>query len=73
MKDLDFNVSDPRAVRIDFEIVQGAIIDLEAGKANMSTGSGAPSGGSNGDLYIDTAAGRLYVNAAGTWKYTVLS
>ena len=68
MKELDFNVSDGVS-RLNFQIIRDEINT----KAKISSGSGAPSGGSAGDLYVDTAADRLYVNVAGTWKYATLA
>ncbi len=68
MKDLDFNISDPNA-KINFQIIRDELI----ARPKMTTGSGAPSGGSSGDLHTDTTNNRLYVNVAGTWKYTALT
>lgn len=54
--------------------VQG---DIEFGTENvkLSTGSGAPSGGSDGDLYVrvDGANTGLHINVNGTWKKCDLS
>lgn len=36
--------------------------------ASISAGSGAPSGGSDGDMYVRTSNGDLYSRAAGTWS-----
>ena len=73
MKALDFmNVSDP-TLKVNLEIIQGAIKDLEDGKANITSGAGAPAGGSANDLHVDTSGNRLYVNVAGTWKYASLT
>lgn len=46
-----------------------------ATKATITRGTGAPSGGSDKDLYIDDTGGseKLYVNVNGTWKYTALT
>lgn len=33
-----------------------------------SSGSGAPSGGNDGDLYIDTSTGQWYRKSSGTWS-----
>ena len=73
MKELDFvNISDP-TVKINLEIVQLAIKDLEDVKANITSGTGVPSGGAANDLHVDTSSGRLYVNVSGTWKYVSLT
>ena len=72
MKELDFQNID-RVNQVNFEITKGAIENVETGKANISAGSGAPSGGTANDLYIDISASRLYVNVAGTWKYVTLT
>lgn len=43
----------------------------EAGGANWSSGSGAPSGGSDGDWYVDTATEDIYQKSSGTWVLRV--
>ena len=74
MKDLDFNIEDP-IVKRDIEIIKDAIEDNETLKANISRGTGAPSGGSDMDIYVDDtpAAEKLYVNINGSWKSTSLT
>lgn len=37
------------------------------GGTSITNGSGAPSGGSDGDYYIDYDAGSIYYKSAGTW------
>lgn len=39
-----------------------------AARTNVSSGSGAPSGGSTGDLYIDYATGEVYTKLSGGWE-----
>lgn len=36
--------------------------------SSISAGSGAPSGGNDGDLYVRTSNGDLYAKASGTWS-----
>jgi hypothetical protein len=40
---------------------------------SANNGSGAPSGGSDGDIYVDTTNNRLYIKIAGTWRYSALT
>lgn len=40
---------------------------------NTATNAGAPTGGADGDIVIDTTNSRLYVKIGGTWKYAALT
>lgn len=37
-------------------------------RMNLSTGSGAPSGGTNGNVYVDYTNHEVYIKHAGTWS-----
>jgi hypothetical protein len=44
-----------------------------SGGGGFSTGTGAPSGGSDGQAYIDTSSRTVYVHTGGSWvAYGVL-
>lgn len=65
----------------------GATIDLNATSRTLTvnailnaaygvrtrTTAGAPTGGSSGDIAVDTTNSRIYVNVSGTWKYASLT
>lgn len=63
-QDINYNLKDPE--KTNFRI-------LQKGKANITSGAGAPGSDLDDDLYVDTTNNRLYVNVNGTWKYTALT
>lgn len=68
MKDLDFHIMG-RGEQVNMQIVKEAI---EAIEAKITSGSGAPSGGNSGDIYIDITNSRIYANISGVWKSAAL-
>jgi hypothetical protein len=40
---------------------------------NDNSGTAEPTGGSNGDQYIETDANKLWIKIAGTWRYVALT
>jgi len=82
MKDLNFQSFDKdmqialQIIKETIEVNEALISTLQiiqATKATISRGTGAPSGGNDKDLYIDDSTDRLYININGTWKYTALT
>jgi len=39
----------------------------------VATSAGAPTGGTNGDMVVDTTNNRFYIRVGGTWRYAALT
>ena len=69
MKEINFKIYN-RDQQVN---MQNVVEGIAAVESKVTAGSGPPSGGNSGDVYVDLTNSRIYANISGTWKYATLT